>query len=65
VRHGAEVYIVASEEALRFITRDTLAWSVGGRLITEVSYLAEHIYLLRDADLHRQPPTPWLRPHTE
>ena len=51
IRHGAEVYIVASQDALRFAARDTLAWSVGGRLITEMSYLAEHIYLLRDADL--------------
>jgi len=51
VRHGAEVYILPSKEALKYITLDSLSWSVGGRVIDRFGYEAGHIYLVKDMDL--------------
>ena len=51
IRHGAEVYVIPSKEALRFITLETLQWASGGRVVEKIGYMAEHIYLVRDVDL--------------
>ncbi len=51
IRHGADVYVLPSKEALRFITIDTLNWASGGNVIERFSYKAEHIYLLKKIDL--------------
>lgn len=51
IRHGADVYILPSREALKYVSIDTLNWASGGRVIDGFTYRAEHIYLTKDMDL--------------
>lgn len=51
IRHGADVYVLPSKEALKYVTLDTLKWASGGRVLEGFTYRAEHIYLIREMDL--------------
>ncbi|MEM1426782.1 MAG: phosphopantothenoylcysteine decarboxylase [Cyanobacteria bacterium P01_H01_bin.130] len=42
-RQGADVVAFASDEALRYVTRDVLAWSTTNPVITELTPAAEHL----------------------
>ncbi|PWI48853.1 hypothetical protein CEE45_04655 [Candidatus Heimdallarchaeota archaeon B3_Heim] len=43
LRHSGEPIVVLSEDALRFVTVDSLTWSMGKLPYTEISGLSEHI----------------------
>lgn len=51
IRHGADVYVLPSREALKYVTLDALKWASGGRVLEGFTYRAEHIYLIKDMDL--------------
>ncbi len=51
VRYGAEVTILPSKAALRYITLETLRWSVGGDVIEGFGHEAGHIYMVENMDL--------------
>ena len=42
-RHGAQVVAIASEEALRYVTHDALAWCTDQPVVTELTAQAEHL----------------------
>jgi phosphopantothenoylcysteine decarboxylase/phosphopantothenate--cysteine ligase len=42
-RHGAQVVAIVSEEALRYVTRDALAWCTDQPVICELTAQAEHL----------------------
>jgi len=42
-RQGAEVIAFASEEALRYTTKDSLAWSTTNQVVTKLTSAAEHL----------------------
>lgn len=42
-KHGAEVVAFVSEEALRYVTLDTLAWSTNNPVVQSLSSRAEHL----------------------
>ncbi|MEM9770078.1 MAG: phosphopantothenoylcysteine decarboxylase, partial [Cyanobacteria bacterium P01_D01_bin.73] len=42
-RQGADVVAFASDEALRYVTRDVLGWSTTNPVITELTPAAEHL----------------------
>ena len=43
LRYSGEPIVVLSEDALRFVTVDSLTWSMGKLPYTEISGLSEHI----------------------
>ena len=51
IRHGADVYVLPSREAIKYVTLDTLKWASGGRVLEGFTYKAEHIYLIKEMDL--------------
>ncbi len=51
IRHGADVYVLPSKEALKYVTLDTLKWASGGKVLENFTYKAEHIYLVKKMDL--------------
>ncbi|HIE37288.1 TPA: bifunctional phosphopantothenoylcysteine decarboxylase/phosphopantothenate--cysteine ligase CoaBC, partial [Candidatus Geothermarchaeota archaeon] len=51
IRHGADVYILPSREALKYVSIDTLKWASGGKVLDGFTYRAEHIYMIKDMDL--------------
>ncbi len=51
IRHGADVYVLPSKEALKYVTLDTLKWASGGKVLENFTYNAEHIYLVKKMDL--------------
>jgi len=42
-RHGAEVVAFASGDALRYVARDALEWATCSRVVTELTWAAEHL----------------------
>lgn len=42
-RHGAQVVAFASEDALRYVARDTLEWATLGPVVTGLTWAAEHL----------------------
>ncbi|HHX91044.1 MAG TPA: phosphopantothenoylcysteine decarboxylase [Paracoccus sp.] len=42
-RHGAQVVAFASDDALRYVARDTLEWATLGPVITGLTWEAEHL----------------------
>ena len=42
-RQGAEVVAFASEEALRYTTKDSLEWSTTNQVVTKLTSAAEHL----------------------
>lgn len=42
-RHGAKVVAFASEDALRYVARDTLEWATLGPVVTGLTWAAEHL----------------------
>lgn len=51
IKHGAEVNVVMSEDALKLIGKYMFEWATGNPVVTEITGKAEHITLGRDADL--------------
>lgn len=53
VRHGADVYVVMTEEARKIVTPDSLEFACGHRPVTELTGRTEHITMMgaRSADL--------------
>src|SRR5690554_6086243 len=42
-RHGAQVVAFASDDALRYVARDTLEWATLGPVVTSLTWEAEHL----------------------
>lgn len=42
-RHGAQVVAFASDDALRYVARDTLEWATLGPVVTGLTWEAEHL----------------------
>ncbi len=51
IRRGAEVYVIASTEALRYVGRDLLEWATGSPLISDFSGLHTHISYMEMLDI--------------
>jgi len=45
MRHGAEVFVVMSEEATKLVTPTMLEWATGNPVVTELTGKIEHIWL--------------------
>ncbi len=53
IRHGADVYVVMTREALKIVTPDSIEFACGHRPVTDLTGATEHISMMgtRSADL--------------
>jgi phosphopantothenoylcysteine decarboxylase/phosphopantothenate--cysteine ligase len=51
LRYSGEPIVLLSQEALRFVTEDSLTWSMGKKPYTEISGFSEHIQWTVDPEL--------------
>jgi len=51
IKHGAEVYVVMSDDATKIVHPYTFEWATGNPVTIEITGKVEHISLARDSDL--------------